>query len=137
VHVLNVKTGKTLEDELPRRATSASFLRRTEASLYYARNDKQGTLLYQHVLGTRNSRDTLIFGHEFRGEALTGRRPVFNASITDDGRYLVIEIDRGVPAKRVDIVFRDLTKPGIRRSRCWCGARLALFSASTPRARGM
>ena len=31
--------------------------------------------------------------------------------MTDDGRYLVIEIDRGVPAKRVDIVFRDLTKP--------------------------
>ena len=31
--------------------------------------------------------------------------------MTDDGRYLVVEIDRGVPAKRVDIVYRDLTKP--------------------------
>jgi len=32
--------------------------------------------------------------------------------VTDDGRYLVVEIDRGVPARRVDIVFRNLTKPG-------------------------
>ena len=32
--------------------------------------------------------------------------------VTDDGHYLVVEISRGVPAKREDIVFRDLTKPG-------------------------
>jgi prolyl oligopeptidase len=32
--------------------------------------------------------------------------------VTDDGRYLVVDISRGVPAKREDIVFRDLTKPG-------------------------
>jgi len=65
-------------------------------SLYYARNDKKGTLLYQHALGTRNFRDVLIFGREFRGEEL-GADDLFNAEITDDGRYLVIEIDRGVP----------------------------------------
>jgi len=81
------------------------------ASLYYARNDRQGTLLYQHVLGTRNSRDTLVFGHEFRGELLDGS-DLFSAAISDDARYLVIDIQRGVPARREDIVFRDLTKPG-------------------------
>jgi prolyl oligopeptidase len=62
-------------------------------------------------MGTRVSRDTLIFGSEFRGEALTGN-DLFNGNITDDGRYLVIQINRGVPARRVDIVYRDLTKPG-------------------------
>ena len=61
------------------------------ASFYYARNNKQGTLLYQHVLGTRNSRDTLIFGREFRGEELAGA-DLFSGVVTDDGRYLVIEI---------------------------------------------
>jgi prolyl oligopeptidase len=34
------------------------------------------------------------------------------AYLSDDYRYLVIQIDRGVPARRVDIVYRDLTKPG-------------------------
>jgi prolyl oligopeptidase len=67
--------------------------------------------MYQHVLGTRVTRDTLIFGNEFRGEPLTGN-DLFGGYVTDDGRYLVVEINRGVPAKRVDIVYRDLTKPG-------------------------
>ncbi len=110
IHVLNVATGKTLEDELPiARYFSAAFAP-DGASLYYARNNKEGTLLYQHVLGTRNSRDTLIFGREFRGEPLSAN-DLFGANVTDDGRYLMVEISRGVPAKRVDIVFRDLTRP--------------------------
>jgi prolyl oligopeptidase len=109
VHVLNVATGKSLEDELPAaRYVSVAFAPDAK-SLYYARNNKQGTLLYQHILGTRNSRDTLIFGREFRDEPLTGD-DLFDATVTDDGHYLVVEIDRGVPAKRVDIVYRDLTK---------------------------
>jgi len=111
VRVLNVATGKTLEDELPAARYFSVFFSPDGASLYYTRNDKQGTLLYRHGLGTRNSHDELIFGHEFRGEALTGN-DLFDASITDDARYLVIQIARGVPAKREDIVFRNLTKQG-------------------------
>jgi prolyl oligopeptidase len=110
VRFFNVKTRKTLEDELPAARYSSVHFAPDGASLYYAREDKAGTLLYQHVLGTRNSKDTLIFGHEFRGEPL-GPNDVFGGTVTDDGRYLVIEIARGVPAKREDIVFRDLTKP--------------------------
>ncbi|HEX4758064.1 MAG TPA: prolyl oligopeptidase family serine peptidase [Terracidiphilus sp.] len=110
VHVVNVTTGKTMEDELPpARYTSLAFAP-NGLSLYYARNDKLGSLLYQHVLGTRNSRDALIFGREYRGEPLT-REDLFDASVTDDGRYLMVQIYRGVPPKRVDIVFRDLAKP--------------------------
>jgi prolyl oligopeptidase len=110
IHVLNVKTRKTLEDELPTaRYTSISFAP-DGVSFYYARNNKQGTLLYQHVLGTRVSRDTLLFGREFRGEPLTGD-DLFSAVVTDDGCYLVVQINRGVPARRVDIVFRDLARP--------------------------
>ncbi len=110
VHVLNVATGKILEDELPTARYTSAVFAPDGASLYYARNNKEGTLLYQHVLGTRSSRDTLIFGHEFRGEPLTGN-DLFGGKITDDGRYLIVEISRGVPAKREDIVYRDLTKP--------------------------
>jgi prolyl oligopeptidase len=111
IHILNVKTGKTLEDELPAaRYLTVSFAP-DGASVYYARNDKKGTLLFQHVVGTRPSRDTLVFGHEFRGEEL-GPNDLISAGVTDDGRYLEVEIDRGVPARRVDIVYRDLTKPG-------------------------
>ena len=111
IRVFNSKTGETLEDELPTARYFSVDFAPDGASLYYARNNKQGTLLYQHVLGTRNSRDTLIFGREFRGEELTGD-DLFSGVVTDDGRYLVVTIDRGVPARRVDIIYRDLTKPG-------------------------
>jgi prolyl oligopeptidase len=111
IHVLNVATGKTLEDELPSARYFSSVFAPDGASLYYARNNKEGTLLNQHVLGTRTTRDTLIFGREFRGELLAGD-DLFSGVVTDDGRYLVVQIDRGVPARRVDIVYRDLTKPG-------------------------
>lgn len=110
IHVVNATTGKILEDELPAARYLSLAFAPDGASFYYARNDKQGTLLYQHVLGTRNSRDTLVFGREYRDEPLT-RDDLFNAFVTDDGHYLVIEIARGVPPKREDIVFRDLTKP--------------------------
>ena len=110
VHVLDVKAKKTLEDELPAARYASVIFAPDGKSFYYARNDKQGTLLYQHVLGTRVSKDVLIFGREFRGEELGGN-DLFNAAITDDGRYMVIEIERGVPARRVDIVYRDLTRP--------------------------
>jgi prolyl oligopeptidase len=109
IHLLDIKAGKTLEDELPAARYLSVVFAPDGISLYYARNDKQGTLLYQHVLGTRSSRDTLVFGHEFRGEPLGGN-DLFSGRVTDDGRYLVIEISRGVPASREDIVFRDLTK---------------------------
>jgi prolyl oligopeptidase len=111
IHVFNVKTGKTLEDELPSARYGSVSFAPDGASFYYARGDKAGTLLYQHVLGNRVSKDTVVFGREFYGEEL-GPNDLLTAQVTDDGRYLVVQVDRGVPARRVDIVFRNLTKPG-------------------------
>ncbi len=110
IHIFNVKTGKTLEDELPTARYFAVNFAPDSKNLYYARNDNKGSLVYLHQLGVRTSRDQLIFGHEFRGEPL-GPDDLITPQVSDDGRYLVIEIDRGVPASRVDIVFRDLAKP--------------------------
>jgi prolyl oligopeptidase len=111
VHLFNVAAAKTLEDALPAARYFSVAFAPDGKSLYYSRYTDQGTLLYQHILGTRVSEDTLLFGHAFRGEPLGGN-DLFNGHITDDGHYLVVTIERGVPARRVDIVFRDLTKPG-------------------------
>ena len=110
IRFFNTKTGKMLEDELPAARYLSVCFAPDGAGIYYSRNNREGTLLYKHVLGTRNSQDTLLFGREFRGEEL-GRDDPFTALVTDDGRYLVVAIRRGDPARRVDIVFRDLTKP--------------------------
>lgn len=112
IHVFNVKTGKALFDALPSGLYWSVCFTPDGKGLYYARANRQGTLVYEHTLGTfTQQQDELIFGHQFRGEDL-GPNDLIFANVTDDSRYLVIKIDRGVPARRVDIVFRDLTKPG-------------------------
>ena len=110
VHFRNLKTGKTLEDMLPSdRYNSVSFAPDL-SGVYYARFTHKGSLLYFHKFGTRPSVDVLLFGREFHSELL-GELDLVGSEITDDGRYLVVEISRGVPARRVDIVYRDLHKP--------------------------
>ncbi|MGA2571680.1 MAG: prolyl oligopeptidase family serine peptidase, partial [Terracidiphilus sp.] len=111
VRVFNVRTGKTLDDELPSALYESVAFTPDGKGIYYSRVDAKGSLLYEHELGTRVSHDTLVFGKEFRGEPL-GPNDFVAAALSDDDRYLVVEIDRGVPPKRVDIVYRDLTKPG-------------------------
>lgn len=111
VRIYNSKTKKNLEDELPTGVYYSLDFTPDGTGLYYTRTNKQGSLLFLHVFGQRVSRDALIFGREFYDEPL-GPIDLFSSSVTDDGRLLVVTIERGVPAKRVDIVFRDLTKPG-------------------------
>jgi len=111
VHFLNVKTGKPLEDTLPVGRYDGVDFAPDLSGIYYCRfTPRKGTLLYFHKLGTRNSEDKLLFGREFHGEEL-GELDLISAGVTDDGRYLEVDISRGVPAKREDIVFRDLKKP--------------------------
>jgi prolyl oligopeptidase len=111
VRIYSVTKKKPLEDELPAGVYYSIFFSPDHKGLYYARTDRKGTLLYLHTIGTRNSDDKLIFGREFHGELL-GPIDVFEATISDDDRYLVITIQRGIPPTRVDVCFRDLKKPG-------------------------
>ena len=109
MRVFNVKTKKTLDDELPSARYFSIGFAPDGKSFYYTRYNKQGTLLFQHVLGKRNVARQGHLRARVPRRAL-GANDLFVPEVTDDGRYLVIEIDRGVPARRVDIVFRDLTK---------------------------
>lgn len=111
IRLYDVKNKKLLDDALPRALYNSIQFSPDGKQLFYCRTSEKGSLLYQHTIGRRNSTDELLFGHEFHGEPL-GPIDLFSAFITDDGRYLVINIARGVPAKREDIVFRDLHKPG-------------------------
>ena len=111
VRVFNVRTGKSLFDVLPNANYISVTFSPDGKGIYYSRMDHKGCLLYEHMLGTLVGHDALLFGYEFRGEEL-GPRDVISASLSDDYRYLVVEVDRGVPAKRVDIVYRDLTRQG-------------------------
>jgi prolyl oligopeptidase len=110
IHFFSVKTRKALDDSLPAQRYNSVDLAPDLSGVYYSRFTHQGSLVYFHKFGTRNGSDVLIFGREFRGELLA-EMDLISAYTTDDGHYLVVVINRGVPAKRVDIVYRDLRKP--------------------------
>ena len=105
VRIYSLARKKPLEDELPAGIYYSMEFTPDGKGLYYTRTDRKGTLLYLHSIGTRTAADKLIFGREFHGELL-GPIDLFRASITDDAHYLVITIERGVPAKRVDTKHR-------------------------------
>jgi prolyl oligopeptidase len=110
VHFLYLDTHKTLEDTLPAARYNSVDLAPDMSGIYYSRFTHQGSLVYFHKFGTLPRADVLIFGREWHSELL-GEMDLISAHVTDDGQYLVVEINRGVPARRVDIVYRDLRKP--------------------------
>ena len=87
VRIFNVKTGKTLEDELPSGIYLAVNFTPDGKGLIYSRMNAKGTLVYEHVFGTRNSQDKLIFGNEFRGEALGHHDLIVRPDATTTGTW--------------------------------------------------
>ena len=81
--------------------------------VYYSRFTPQvGCKVFYHAFGTPvgEGSDTLLLGGSYNGEAL-GEIDGIGVSITENGHYLVMDIGRGVPAKREDILLKDLRTP--------------------------
>jgi prolyl oligopeptidase len=111
IHVYDVKAGKSLFDTLPRGIYWSVNFAPDGKGIYYTRTDQKGSLVYLHTLGTFNEQpDTLVFGHQFRGQDL-GPNDIIESTISDDGRYIIISVGHGVPPAGEDIVYRDLTRP--------------------------
>jgi prolyl oligopeptidase len=114
-HVLDVSTGKPLGDELKWVKFSGAAWTHDGKGFFYGRfpepkagaefqslNENQ-QLLY-HRVGTPQSDDVLVY-----------RRPdqskwMFEAGVTDDGRYLVIATVKGTDPN-CRITYKDLTEP--------------------------
>ncbi len=110
VHVFDVKSRKTLPDQLKTDRYMGVQVSPDKSGLYYSVFAHQGTLVYWHKFGTAQSADTMIFGKEYHGEAL-GELDLVGVGVSDNGHYLILNITRGVPATRVDLLLKDLRKP--------------------------
>jgi prolyl oligopeptidase len=74
---------------------------------YYARfTVGHGTLVYYHAMGTDASKDQELFGKGYNQDALIG------VGLSDDGRWLVITVADGVPAKKNEIYAQDVEHSG-------------------------
>jgi prolyl oligopeptidase len=115
VHILEIdKNDPAKSHELPDSLPSARYsgiqLSPDKQGLYYARFDPTGTLVFYHKLGSPAASDPLIFGKSFEGETF-GPMQLITAEISENERYLIIDVVHGVPPKRVDIYVKDLRQP--------------------------
>lgn len=109
-HTFDVDKKQDLLDVLPSGRHFGVNISPDKQGLYYALFTHDGTTVRYHKFGTPIDSDSQIFGKSYRGEKL-GEMELLNIGITDNGHSLYIYISRGVPAKRVDILVKDLRKP--------------------------
>jgi prolyl oligopeptidase len=110
IHFFDVATRKDLPDVLPSARYSGVSFAPDMKGVYYSRYYPQdGSRVFYHAFGA-GTEDTMLLGKSYRGEAL-GEIDYINTYVTENGHYLVMSVDRGVPAKRVDILLKDLHTP--------------------------
>lgn len=113
--ILEVETGRLLEDELRWVKFSGAAWTTDNKGFFYSRYDEppkeaafQRTNLNQkvfyHRIGTPQSQDTLVYKRP--DEPTWG----FGLRVSEDGRYLVINIWKGTNEK-FRILYKDLTEP--------------------------
>jgi prolyl oligopeptidase len=110
--VREVETGKNLEDHLKWVKFSGASWTHDGKGFFYSRYDEPNEAtkledinyyhkLYYHQLGTPQSEDILIYHRPDQKEWM------FGAGVTEDGRYLIISVDRGTEPKNL-IFYKDL-----------------------------
>jgi prolyl oligopeptidase len=113
--VRDVETGNDLSDHLNWVKFSGASWTHDGQGFFYSRYDEPNEAtkledanyyqkLYYHKLGTPQSEDTLIYHRPDQKEWM------FGAGVTEDGRYLIISVDRGTDPKNL-VFYKDLQTP--------------------------
>ncbi|HEY9604253.1 MAG TPA: S9 family peptidase, partial [Allocoleopsis sp.] len=113
--VRNVETSEDLADHLKWVKFSGASWTHDGQGFFYSRYDEPNEAskledtnyyqkLYYHKVGTLQSEDILIYQRSDQKEWM------FGAGVTEDGRYLIISIDRGTDPKNL-IFYKDLQTP--------------------------
>ncbi|HEX3469954.1 MAG TPA: prolyl oligopeptidase family serine peptidase [Silvibacterium sp.] len=111
IHAMNVKERQDLADVLPAGRYFGVSLGPGNKGLYYALFTPHiGTTVWLHTFGIPIEKDVKIFGGEYHGTKL-GELDFVGAQVTDNQRYLIVQISHGVPSTRDDILVKDLRKP--------------------------
>ena len=111
--VRDIESGKDLEDHIKWVKFSGASWTTDGKGFYYSRYDEpkageelQDTnyfqKLYYHAIGTPQSKDTLVY------ERKDHKDWGFGGSVTDDGRYLIINVTLGTERKN-QVFYKDLT----------------------------
>jgi len=104
VTLLDVDSGKELPDKLPRGRYSVA-LRPDRKGFFYSRHTDADRVFY-HPLGGDAAQDRQIFGQGYGAEYF------LTPQVSEDGRYLLIQVEHGSAADESEIHVQDLASGG-------------------------
>jgi prolyl oligopeptidase len=115
LHVRNIDTAQDLPDLIKWVKFSGASLTKDGKGFYYSRYDepKEATMmrsanyfqkLYFHKIGTPQSADKLVYQRPDQKEWM------FGAGVTDDGKYLIIQVEQGTEEKN-RVYYQNLAQP--------------------------
>ncbi len=114
--VREVRRGKDTSDVLSWVKFSGASWSKDNLGFFYSRYDEPKTgqqlqavneyqKLYYHRLGTAQAEDALVY------QRLDQKQWGFSGEVTDDGRYLIITVNRGTDTRNA-VFYREIGKPG-------------------------
>jgi len=106
VHFLNVSTRQPLADVIPRGRFSGFSITPDKSGIYYSVIPAKGSRVYYHAMGTPASSDKEMFGSGY------GPSQLISSGLSEDGRWLLIIVADGVPAKKNEIYLKDVEHNG-------------------------
>jgi prolyl oligopeptidase len=105
IHFFDVDAHKDLSDVLPTADYFSVELRPDGKGVYYVRFRREiGPRVYYHAMGTDSSGDQLVFGEGY------GPDKIIEAHLSEDGRYLEIEVEYGSSADKVEVYVQDVSE---------------------------
>jgi prolyl oligopeptidase len=124
VRLIDVDTRKMLPDALPRGRYFGFSFKNDKSGFYYSRfRVGEGSRIFYHAMGKPASEDREIFGQGY------GPTQNVNCWLSDNGRWLIIVVAEGVPAKRTEMYFQDVSGGGPLRPLLKDDAEIDLASA--------
>ncbi len=106
VKFLDVSTRKELADVLPRARYSGVALKNDRSGVFFSRQEKEGPRVFFHAMGGDVSKDEKLFGDGYGPEKGIG------VGLSDDNRYLLINVWHGSAATKTEVYVRDLAAGG-------------------------
>lgn len=107
IKLFDVDRKVDLPDQLPKALYFGVSIKPDKSGFYYTKHDNAiGGRIYYHVMGTDPAGDVKIFGDGY------GPEKILYASLSEDGRYLLIHVLHGSTAEVSELFYQDLKQGG-------------------------
>jgi prolyl oligopeptidase len=104
IAILDIASHKDLPDRLPKARYGGLSIKPDNSGFYYSRFGDDNPRVYYHAMGTDTAADVELFGKGY------GKADIIFPELSDDGRYLIIQVNHGSSGDRSELYLQDLVK---------------------------